>query len=207
MPLALFEYTVEGRRQWAMVAVPPGRIPATADRARYLRFDRRARAREAAGAAATAYRAFLERWPDDLGASIGLANAHYALGDLGEAESALRARARAPSRFRGRAHQARRPRFLSEPGALGRLRRSTCSFPTRSGPRSVAANCAPRAAGPYRRRRVLSDACGLPILALPAGFDLVTFAITGERCSSAPCGTRATATACVLSLHLPDRCD
>ena len=38
----------------------------------------------------TAYRHYLERWPDDLGASIGLANAYYALGDLDHVESVLR---------------------------------------------------------------------------------------------------------------------
>jgi Tfp pilus assembly protein PilF len=32
----------------------------------------------------------LERWPDNLGARIGLANTHHALGQLSQAEAALR---------------------------------------------------------------------------------------------------------------------
>jgi predicted Zn-dependent protease len=37
-----------------------------------------------------AYKAALDRWPDSLGASVGLANQHYALGHLKEAEGVLR---------------------------------------------------------------------------------------------------------------------
>jgi tetratricopeptide (TPR) repeat protein len=91
MPLALFEYTWRDSRYWAMVAVPPDRMPATADRTRYLEalvaFERAGNAQ----ASVTAYRRYLERWPDELGASIGLANAYYALKDLDRAESVLRA--------------------------------------------------------------------------------------------------------------------
>jgi tetratricopeptide (TPR) repeat protein len=90
MPLALFEFTWKDSGYWAMVALPPDHIPATADPVRYLQA---VVALEQAGQprpAATAYAAFLERWPDELGASIGLANAHYALGELAKAETALR---------------------------------------------------------------------------------------------------------------------
>lgn len=90
MPLALFEFTWRDSGYWAMVALPPDRIPATADPTRYLQAIV---ALEQAGQprpAATAYAKFLERWPDEVGASIGLANAHYALGELGQAEAALR---------------------------------------------------------------------------------------------------------------------
>jgi hypothetical protein len=91
LPIGMFEFLWKDGAQWAMVATPPGRIPATADRARF--FDSIValeRAKQPKAAAAT-YQAFLERWPGDLGASIGLANAHYALGDLEGAETALRA--------------------------------------------------------------------------------------------------------------------
>jgi tetratricopeptide (TPR) repeat protein len=91
MPMALFEYTWRDGGYWAMVAVPPERMPATADRKRYLEalvaFERTGNPR----ASATAYRRYLERWPGELGASIGLANAYYALGDLDQVESVLRA--------------------------------------------------------------------------------------------------------------------
>lgn len=90
MPFALFERTWRDSRYWAMVAVPPNRIPATADRARYLEalvaFERAGNPK----ASVTAYRHYLERWPDELGASIGLANSFYSLGDLDQVESVLR---------------------------------------------------------------------------------------------------------------------
>ena len=75
---------------WAMVAVPPGRIPATADEARWLAAIA---ALERAGGvepARRAYAAFLERWPANVGAAIGLANTLHAAGELAEAERVLR---------------------------------------------------------------------------------------------------------------------
>ena len=79
---------------WSMVAVPPDRIPVTADEGRWLSSIA---ALERAGGpkhAREAYRAFLKRWPHNTGAAIGLANAHHALGELKEAESVLREAAR-----------------------------------------------------------------------------------------------------------------
>ena len=90
MPLALFEFTWKDSGYWAMVALPPNHIPATADPTRYLQAIVALEQAGQARPAATAYAKFLERWPDELGASIGLANAHYALGELGQAETALR---------------------------------------------------------------------------------------------------------------------
>lgn len=91
LPIGMFEFLWKDGAQWAMVAMPPGRIPVTADRARFFDSIVAVERAKQPGAAAAAYRAFLERWPGDLGASVGLANAYYALGDLGEAEGALRA--------------------------------------------------------------------------------------------------------------------
>lgn len=91
MPIPLFETTWKKSDYWAMIAVPPDRIPATADPVRYLQSIV---ALERAGqpkAAAVAYNAFLKRWPDDVTASIGLANAHYTLGELPKAEPVLKA--------------------------------------------------------------------------------------------------------------------
>ncbi len=90
MPLALFEYTWKRSANWAMVAVPPERIPVTADRSRYLQAIVAVERARQPRAAAIAYSRFLERWPDEVGAAIGLANAHHALGELTQAESALR---------------------------------------------------------------------------------------------------------------------
>ena len=78
---------------WAMVALPPGQIPATADEARWLSAIA-ALERADAGSARIAYANFLKRWPDNLNAAIGLANSHYVLGELREAEAVLRDAAR-----------------------------------------------------------------------------------------------------------------
>ncbi|HZM33568.1 MAG TPA: PA2778 family cysteine peptidase [Burkholderiales bacterium] len=75
---------------WAMVAVPPERIPATAEEGRWLAAIV---ALERAGGvqpARRAYAAFLKRWPANVGASVGLANTLHAAGDLAGAERVLR---------------------------------------------------------------------------------------------------------------------
>lgn len=88
-PFAAFEYTWRPD-DWAMVTMPPDRVPVTATEPRYLE-ALAAMARVAdARSVATAYRAFLARWPDNLTAHIGLANALYGQGDLRETESVLR---------------------------------------------------------------------------------------------------------------------
>ena len=89
--IALFEYTWKDGGRWAMLALPPGRMPVTVDRARYLEAIAALERAGQPAAAASAYERFLERWPADLGASIGLANAAYATGDHARAERALRA--------------------------------------------------------------------------------------------------------------------
>ncbi|HEX6690774.1 MAG TPA: PA2778 family cysteine peptidase [Burkholderiales bacterium] len=97
MPFAMHEFVWKRSGYWAMVAVPPERIPATAEEGRWLgalvafeRLNPPARNR-------VAYAAFLQRWPANVQAAIGLANAHHALGELPQAEKVLRATlARAP---------------------------------------------------------------------------------------------------------------
>ena len=90
MPFAVLEYTWKESDYWAMVAMPPERIPATATASEYLgaiaAMERLGNAR----AATTAYAAFLRRWPDNLAAAIGLANGHHALGELTQSETILR---------------------------------------------------------------------------------------------------------------------
>jgi hypothetical protein len=79
---------------WAMVAVPPDRMPVTAEEDRWLAaiaaFERAAEPR----LARIAYARFLQRWPENTGASIGLANTLHAMGNLKEAEGVLREAAR-----------------------------------------------------------------------------------------------------------------
>jgi hypothetical protein len=88
--LALFEFNWKDGGRWAMVAVPPERIPVTAERDRYFKMIVALERAKQPRAAAIAYTRFLQRWPADLGASVGLANAHYVLGELDLAEAALR---------------------------------------------------------------------------------------------------------------------
>ena len=90
LPFGMNEMVWRRGGYWAMVAVPPDRIPASAEENRWLgaiaAFERAGQP----AAARTAYRKFLERWPENVNASIGLANTHYALGELRDAELVLR---------------------------------------------------------------------------------------------------------------------
>ena len=90
IPFTVFEYTWKKGDYWAMVTVPPGRIPVTAGEPGYLAAISAMERAGEARAAILAYSAFLERWPDNMAASVGLANRHYALGALPEAEVVLR---------------------------------------------------------------------------------------------------------------------
>jgi hypothetical protein len=89
MPFALSEFVWMKSGYWAMVVLPPDRIAATADESRWLS-SVAALERPDPRAARIAYQTFLERWPDNVNAAIGLANSHYALGELREAEAVLR---------------------------------------------------------------------------------------------------------------------
>ncbi|HEX9396182.1 MAG TPA: PA2778 family cysteine peptidase [Burkholderiales bacterium] len=79
---------------WSMVALPPGRIPVSAEEGRWLdsllAFEKQGNQQKNV----LNFSAFLQRWPDNTTAAIGLANAHYALGELGAAEGVLREAAR-----------------------------------------------------------------------------------------------------------------
>lgn len=96
VPLGALEYTWKKSNYWAMVVSPPDRIPTTASELGWLQalaaFERVDPKRARVG-----YKNFLARWPDNIDAIIGLANTHYAAGELKEAEAVLRrAHARQP---------------------------------------------------------------------------------------------------------------
>ena len=97
MPFGVHEVVWMRGGYWAMVVMPPDRIPVTADETRWLSAIA---ALERAGDARNsrvAYRTFLERWPANINAAVGLANAHHTLGELNDAEAVLRkAAAEAP---------------------------------------------------------------------------------------------------------------
>lgn len=96
MDFAVHEFYWKRGAYWAMVAVPPGRIPATADEARWLDAVVAFEKLSAPQANRANYAAFLRRWPGNATAAIGLANAHHALGELAQAEAVLRAAAPSP---------------------------------------------------------------------------------------------------------------
>ena len=90
MKFGLFEFLwIDGGR-WSMVALAPGRLPASASVAKFAdaaaALERTGRVTEAHAA----YAAWLERWPDNLVGWMGLGNTAYALGRIAEAETAFR---------------------------------------------------------------------------------------------------------------------
>lgn len=84
-----FERTWARSGYWAMVALPPQRLPATAQERTYVAAAV-ALERVDPDAARRAYATALERWPRSLTARIGLGNTAYARGDLAGAEAAYR---------------------------------------------------------------------------------------------------------------------
>lgn len=94
MPLDAFEHTWKRSGYWAMVALTPGKVPASAREEDYLAaviaLEKTALAQERASIAAAAYSAAVTRWPRNLVAHIGLGNTHYARRDLNAAASAYR---------------------------------------------------------------------------------------------------------------------
>jgi len=91
LPFSVFERTWRRSGYWALVALPPDHLPRTAEELRYLQavvpFERTGKWNEAV----IAYTTALTRWPQSLGAGIGLGNSRYALGDLVGAAQAFRA--------------------------------------------------------------------------------------------------------------------
>jgi hypothetical protein len=89
MDLRTFERTWARSGFWAIAVLPPGRLPATAlegDAAQaVLGFARVAGPTQSA----LAYRSVLQRWPDNLLAAIGLANALHASDAVAEAAGVL----------------------------------------------------------------------------------------------------------------------
>lgn len=89
MTLSTFERTWARGAHWAMVAMPPRQLPATAIEADHVAAAA-ALERVSAADARLAYAAALEKWPGNLAARMGSGNAAYALKDLKAAETAYR---------------------------------------------------------------------------------------------------------------------
>jgi tetratricopeptide (TPR) repeat protein len=94
MPFAAHEVVWMRSGYWAMVAVPPDRIPVTAEEKSWLSAIAALERTGDARRSRVAYTAFLQRWPESVNAHIGLANTHYALGELTQGEAVLREAAR-----------------------------------------------------------------------------------------------------------------
>jgi tetratricopeptide (TPR) repeat protein len=86
--VGFFEFLWQDGGYWAMAAVPPNRVPATAQEQPYaaaaaaLELVRRREAGQA-------YRALLSRWPGNLAGLVGLGNVEYAEGNFAAAEAAF----------------------------------------------------------------------------------------------------------------------
>jgi len=94
MPLGRFLATWDGADRWALLAVRPGDLPATADLRRLMQAAAGLESVGRAEAAALAYRAAARAWPEESLPLLGLANLAYASGDLAGAERELRAAVR-----------------------------------------------------------------------------------------------------------------
>ena len=92
MPISLsaFERTWARGDYWALVALPPQKLPATADATR-LATAVVALERLNPGAALAAYASALTRWPSDRSFLLGRGNAAYKLGNLSAAQDAYQA--------------------------------------------------------------------------------------------------------------------
>lgn len=89
--LSTFERTWRRSGYWAVAVTPPGRVPATAEEPPYLEAVLGLEQVADWEGAEAAYAGALARWPDSLGAHVGLGNSRYRLGDLTGAEAAFRA--------------------------------------------------------------------------------------------------------------------
>ncbi len=89
--LSTFERTWARGDGWALAVTPPGRLPVTADEPSVLAAALALERTGYPGAAAEAYAAAAERWPQSFLARFGLGNAHLATGANTAAAEAYRA--------------------------------------------------------------------------------------------------------------------
>ena len=87
--LFAFERTWARGQYWAMLALKPGQLPATAEPQAYTAAAATLERTDARGAQ-QAFAAALQRWPDDRAALLGAGNTAYALGQRDAAATAYR---------------------------------------------------------------------------------------------------------------------
>jgi hypothetical protein len=101
-PLATFERTWARADHWALVILPAGEIPATAEVMSYLRSAHDLESSADPAAARAAYRAAGRRWPDQPATWLAYGNSLYAATDYAQAQVAFqRAVALEPGQPRG----------------------------------------------------------------------------------------------------------
>jgi len=90
VPFQVFERTWRRSEYWAIVVLPPDRLPFTAEEIPYVQAVAPLERLSHWSDTALAYATALERWPKSLAARMGLGNSRYALGDLPGATEAFR---------------------------------------------------------------------------------------------------------------------
>jgi tetratricopeptide (TPR) repeat protein len=90
LPIRTFEYTWARSGYWAMVTLPPGKIPETAEEKSYISAISALEKISDRASAQIAYRTALSRWPKNQTAQIGMGNIAYRLHDLSKAEQVFR---------------------------------------------------------------------------------------------------------------------
>jgi hypothetical protein len=87
---AAFEASWQAGGNWGLVVLEPSELPVTAEESAFVEAASGLEAAQHPDSAAVAYEAALKRWPESLGAWIGLGNSRYAQHDLSDAERAFR---------------------------------------------------------------------------------------------------------------------
>jgi hypothetical protein len=90
MFLTTFEHTWKRSGYWAMLAMPPNKVPQTVDEAKFVAAAMALENSGQPGIAEIAYESALKLWPLNLAARIGLGNTAYIQDDLPHAEQAYR---------------------------------------------------------------------------------------------------------------------
>ncbi len=88
-PMRTFEHTWARSQYWAMLTLPPNQLPAHPDETRYIDAALALEQTHQTHAAHLAYTTAMQRWPDNLNASMGAGNTAYARGDFAAAENAF----------------------------------------------------------------------------------------------------------------------
>ena len=90
VPMRVFERVWSRSDYWAVVMLPPSRLPATVEQDRYFAAVADAERMKNYAASKDAYKTALQRWPDSLTGLMGLGNSYYALQGLTSAAAVFR---------------------------------------------------------------------------------------------------------------------